>query len=102
VSAGSDLESDLLELRRASGTLYFPAHPWTSPGPPSECGPGPTGTVALEVLKHLDRAMIDSGLPCARPAGLGRDLGFGDDPERPSTLTAAEDDTADTTGGSNP
>jgi hypothetical protein len=46
--------------------------------------------VTLEVLKHLDHAMIQSGLSCAQLADNGRDLGFGDDQERPSTLTALE------------
>jgi hypothetical protein len=49
------------------------------------------GTVTLEVFKHMDHGMIQSGaLFRAMLQDNGRDLGFGDDQPRLSALTELE------------
>ena len=96
VPVDADLDPDLLELlreQRSSGTLPcdLPGHPvglsWVF-----ICAWARLyGTVTLEVFKHMDHAMIQSGaLFRSMMQDLGRDLGFGDDQARLSALIEVE------------
>lgn len=81
----SDLEPTLLERlqdQRDSGTLLcdFPGHPLGLSWIFIRCWARLYGTVTLEVFKHLDHDVIESGaLFRAMLEDNGRDLGFGDD-----------------------
>ena len=83
--ADSDLEPAVLALLRdqhSSGTLPcdFPGHPLGLSWIFIRCWTRLYGTVTLEVFKHMDREVIESGaLFRAMLEDNSRDLGFGDD-----------------------
>jgi AcrR family transcriptional regulator len=96
VPADSDLEPDLLELlrfQRSCGTLpcAFPGNPVGLSWIFIRVWARLYGTVTLEVFRHMDPAMIESGaLFRAMLEDNGRDLGFGEDQKRLRTLTRLE------------
>jgi len=83
--ADSDLEPALLQrlrVQREAGTLLcdFPGHPLGLSWIFIRCWARLYGTVTLEVFKHMDHDVIESGaLFRAMLEDNGRDLGFGDD-----------------------
>lgn len=85
LAADSDLEPALLERlrdQRATGTLRcdFPGHPLGLSWIFIRCWARLYGTVTLEVFKHMDHGVIQSGaLFRAMLDDNARDLGFGDD-----------------------
>ena len=96
VPTDSDLETALLERlrdQRACGSLScdFPGHPLGLSWIFIRCWARLYGTVTLEVFKHLDPGVIDSGaLFRAMLEDNGRDLSFEDDQQRLLALTEAE------------
>jgi AcrR family transcriptional regulator len=96
VPADSDLDPDLLHLlseQRSGGTLPcdLPGHPVGLSWIFIRCWARLYGTVTLEVFKHMDHGMIQSGaLFRAMLEDNGRDLGFGDDQPRLIALTELE------------
>lgn len=94
--ADSDLEPALLKRlrdQRAAGTLLcdFPGHPLGLSWIFIRCWARLYGTVTLEVFKHMDHDVIESGaLFRAMLDDNGRDLGFGDDWPRLRALAELE------------
>jgi AcrR family transcriptional regulator len=94
--ADSDLEPALLKLlsdQRSSGTLPcdFPGHPVGLSWVFIRCWTRLYGTITLEVFKHLDHEVIQSGaLFRAMLEDNARDLGFGDDWPRLRVLSMLE------------
>jgi len=91
--ADSDLEPALLALLRrqhSSGTLPcdFPGHPMGLSWVFIRCWTRLYGTVTLEVFKHMDREVVESGaLFRAMLEDNARDLAFGEDWPRLRALT---------------
>jgi AcrR family transcriptional regulator len=96
VPADADLEPGLLELlgeQRSGGTLPcdLPGHPLGLSWIFVRCWARLYGTVTLEVFKHMDHQMIESGaIFRSMLEDNGRDLGFGDDEPRLSALVELE------------
>jgi len=94
--ADAELEPALLgRLRdqREAGTLLcdFPGHPLGLSWVFIRCWARLYGTITLEVFKHMDHEVIESGaLFRAMLEDNGRDLGFGDDWPRLRALAARE------------
>lgn len=96
VPTDADLEPALLERlrdQRTCGTLScdFPGHPLGLSWIFIRSWARLYGTVTLEVFRHLDPGVIESGaLFRAMLQDQGRDLGFGDDGPRLRALTETE------------